>query len=126
MRGGKMRMHAKRIGVVLMGLLLVLVWPSPRSLHAQSSPYVWRNVKIVAGGVISGNVASEQTPNLFYARTDIGGLYRWNVATRKWIPHTKESEHENERAIEYFHSCDRVSADGSGGCVRAAAWTDLR
>lgn len=80
-------MNAQRIGVVVMGLLLVLVAPASRpSLHAQASSYVWRNVQIVGGGFVPGVVFNESTPGLVYARADIGGAYRLDTATNRWIP----------------------------------------
>jgi hypothetical protein len=61
---------------------LALAWTS--SLCAQT--YNWRNVEIVGGGYIPGIVFNTSTPDLIYARTDIGGAYRWNPTTSRWIP----------------------------------------
>src|SRR5678816_4201889 len=55
---------------------------------APSQPHTWRNVQIVGGGFIPGVVYSRATPGLVYARTDIGGAYRLDTATGKWIPLT--------------------------------------
>jgi len=49
-------------------------------------PYQWAPVRIVAGGYIPGLIAHPTQPGLIYARTDIGGVYRWNPTTRQWIP----------------------------------------
>jgi hypothetical protein len=53
---------------------------------AQSGPYVWRNVEVVGGGFVPGFVFNPSVPDLVYARTDIGGAYRWNPATSRWVP----------------------------------------
>lgn len=53
-----------------------------------SQPYIWKNVEIVGGGFISGILFSPTQPDLIYARTDIGGAYRWNPRAKRWIPLT--------------------------------------
>jgi photosystem II stability/assembly factor-like uncharacterized protein len=52
----------------------------------RSQPYVWRNVKVVAGGFIPGIVFSRVEKGLAYLRSDMGGCYRWDASERKWIP----------------------------------------
>ncbi len=58
------------------------------NVDAQTSvpSYTWSNVKIVAGGYVDGVIAHPAQQGLFYARTDIGGAYRYNSATASWIP----------------------------------------
>jgi hypothetical protein len=48
--------------------------------------YTWNNVKIAGGGFVPGIVFSQAQQNLIYARTDVGGLYRWNQANSTWSP----------------------------------------
>lgn len=58
-------------------------------LAAQSTTapsYAWHNVRIVAGGYVDGIIAHPAEPGLFYARTDVGGAYRYDSAVDKWIP----------------------------------------
>ena len=66
-------------------------WRSWRSMPgarqaAASDPYTWKNVRIDGGGFVPGIIFNQTEQNLIYARTDIGGAYRWDQATSKWIP----------------------------------------
>ena len=51
-----------------------------------SGGYVFRNAEIVGGGFVTGIVFNQREPGLVYARTDIGGAYRLDRRTRRWVP----------------------------------------
>ncbi len=50
-----------------------------------SSDFSWGNVAMGGGGFVSAVIASPVDENLFYARTDVGGAYRWDESSKKWI-----------------------------------------
>lgn len=48
--------------------------------------YTWKNARIDGGGFVPGIVFNRSEKNLAYARTDIGGAYRWDQAGKRWKP----------------------------------------
>ena len=56
----------------------------PRLLLTQT--YTFANAPITGGGFVDGIEFSPAQQDLVYARTDVGGGYRWNVASNSWIP----------------------------------------
>jgi len=48
----------------------------------------WTNAKFGGGGYVTGLVFHPTSANVLYARTDVGGAYRWNQATMAWVPIT--------------------------------------
>jgi hypothetical protein len=49
--------------------------------------YTWSNVYTGGGGGYIPNIIfNPSQKNLIYARTDIGGAYRWNSTTNLWVP----------------------------------------
>lgn len=50
--------------------------------------YDWGNVRFDGGGFVSAVLPSTTEENLVYARTDVGGVYRWDSKWNAWIPLT--------------------------------------
>ena len=84
-RGGLATVLAS--AVVAAGLAVVAqVTAGPSALAAASEAYNWRNVEIQGGGFVPSIIFNQTERNLVYARTDIGGAYRLDPATNRWIP----------------------------------------
>lgn len=68
--------------------------PSAAALGASSPsalrnvPYRWKSVEIRGGGFVTGLVYSPLSQGILYARTDIGGAYRYDPQNQSWIPLT--------------------------------------
>lgn len=65
-------------------ILLLLL--SLGGLTAQTDPYLWNSAAFGGAGFVSGIIVSTTEKNLIYARTDVGGAYRWKPEDRSWIP----------------------------------------
>lgn len=48
--------------------------------------YDWKSVITLGGGFVTGIIFNATEKDLLYARTDIGGAYRYNPADQTWIP----------------------------------------
>ncbi|MFJ8208934.1 RICIN domain-containing protein [Streptomyces sp. NPDC096033] len=53
-----------------------------------AGPYTWRNAQVVGGGYVTGLVFNPTEKGLLYARTDMGGAYRWDTGAEQWVPLT--------------------------------------
>ncbi len=50
--------------------------------------YEWGSLPLGGGGFVSAVIAHPTETNLIYARTDVGGIYRWIEETQSWKPLT--------------------------------------
>jgi xyloglucan-specific exo-beta-1,4-glucanase len=67
-------------------LSLVSLAPLPQA-RAQTAAYNWQQIRLGAGGFVTGLVVHPTTTTLKYARTDVGGIYRWET-WGAWTPLT--------------------------------------
>ncbi|WP_327319081.1 cellulose binding domain-containing protein [Streptomyces sp. NBC_01235] len=87
-------MRRTRILTAVLALAAGLIAGSPPVLAADGSPkatlaaesYTWKNARIDGGGFVPGIVFNRKEKNLAYARTDIGGAYRWQESSKTWTP----------------------------------------
>ncbi len=73
-----------KTGWIAVWMCSVLCLGAPEVLP--SEPYDWKPVQIVGGGFVTGFVFHPTVPELYYARTDMGGAYRWSPPEKKWQP----------------------------------------
>src|SRR5688572_27394708 len=59
--------------------------PPAMRLEPEAGAYRFENVTIKGGGFVSGVVFGTAAPNVVYARTDVGGAYRWDIALGRWV-----------------------------------------
>jgi hypothetical protein len=103
----------------------------------------WSSVKWGGGGYVTGLVFHPNTRDVLYARTDIGGAYRWNESNKTWVPLTDgfgpaESFHQGAESIALDPNNDQLvymvtglsnSADATGRLYisnnRGSSWTSV-
>ena len=67
----------------------------------------WQSVKYGGSGYVPGLIFHPTSPNVLYARTDMGGTYRWDAPTSAWIPITDGFGVSEE----FFNGAESVALD---------------
>ena len=90
---------------------------------AATQPYSWNNVQIGGGGFVPGIVFNQGKSGLVYARTDVGGAYRQDPTSRKWIP-LLDSVGWNDWNLTGVASLATDAADPNRVYVAAGSYTN--
>ena len=85
-------MGKKLLSLVLAATMLLGVTPCTNKVASATTnlteKYTWNNAQIEGGGFIPGIIFSKVEKDLIYARTDMGGIYRWQKDSETWKPLT--------------------------------------
>ena len=63
----------------------------------KSESYDWSTVSWGGGGFVDGFVYHPKAKGLLYARTDVGGAYRYDYSNKRWIPLLDSLSHDDGR-----------------------------
>jgi photosystem II stability/assembly factor-like uncharacterized protein len=80
-------------------LLITLIIMVAVQLKISAQSYTWNTVPVKGGGFVSGLIYNKAETDLLYARTDVGGAYRWDAASKKWIPITDGMTNPDDMGI---------------------------
>jgi photosystem II stability/assembly factor-like uncharacterized protein len=67
-------------------LILLLCATAASAQPLPQEAYPWKNVQIVGAGFVDGIVFHPTAKDVRYARTDMGGAYRWDALANRWQP----------------------------------------
>ena len=79
--------------IALASVLAVLAAP------AAAAPYSWTTVPFGGGGYVDGFLYHPTQKGLLYARTDVGGLYRYDREGKRWIPLVDGFGHDDSQCF---------------------------
>lgn len=112
----------RRSAGLLAGALALGAYAGPAAARADAA-YRWRNVKVGAGGFIPGIVFSRAERGLAYARSDMGGAYRFDAVQDRWIPLQDASPNSSDFGVESIVP-DPVDANVVHAAVGISRWND--
>ncbi|SNX64381.1 BNR/Asp-box repeat protein [Streptomyces sp. TLI_55] len=86
MRTPPLSRRAVLAGTAAAAALTAVPMSQGRALAASTPTYRWRNVVQGGTGFVTGVLFHPSVRGLAYARTDIGGAYRWDDSVGRWTP----------------------------------------
>ncbi|ASK92591.1 cellulase [Xanthomonas campestris pv. trichodesmae] len=77
--------HAWLTAVCLTLALIFMTSEASADEPGTPDPYQWHSVTIGGGGFVTGVLFHPAERDLAYARTDVGGAYRWDAQAQRWV-----------------------------------------
>lgn len=65
--------------------LVIACCERSKVISMEKEKYEYRNLPIPGGGYVTGFIFHEKKQGVLYARTDIGGMYRFDFVSKRWI-----------------------------------------
>ena len=81
----KLNMKNKVWSWLFFYILFLILVNNPMDAKSMNN-YKWTSLPVGGAGFVTGIITSLAEENLIYARTDVGGAYRWNEKDQRWIP----------------------------------------
>lgn len=103
-------MTSRCILIRMTGLLICI-------LRVHADDFVWKSVPVGGGGYVTGLIVHPKDENLIYARTDVGGAYRWDKNTHAWKPLTEWISFQNSN----LYGIESIAVDPSDENIVYAA-----
>lgn len=132
--------------VLLITVQLIPNFAAPIVVAADiSDTYDWETLNIGGGGFVTGLVLHPTTPDIVYARTDVGGAFKWDEDSQTWsqlilsnrIPDPVKPDYNvesiaisasNDQVVYVAVGEDHSSADGVGRILKSTdqgqSWTN--
>lgn len=113
---------------IIIAIILIISMLSSVSGYAaiqeeSFAEYTWDNVKIGGGGLVSGVLFHPTEENLVYARTDVGGMYRWDNSLEQWIQLNNKFDVTNLYGVDGM-AIDPKDADIIYACFGKYTWAE--
>jgi hypothetical protein len=67
-------------------LVLTTALSAGSAMAQNAAGYTWNNLPMGGGGFVTGIFPAKTQQGVVYARTDVGGAYRWDNSASKWVP----------------------------------------
>jgi len=71
-----------------MKVIYILILTILSFYNSSAQSYSWKNVNLQGMGFVTGIISHPIVKDAIFCRTDVGGLYRWIVAEKRWEPVT--------------------------------------